>query len=289
MPVRNPPREHAWAYRIVVFLILASTTVCAQKNASEEASSVLMQSSPEMLMVGEELYYDVGYSFFHLGKIVIKVTDRFNRAGRTVYRAKAIIDSAPGLPFVNVHIRFTGEFDEQMFSYEWIAEDSSDEEISVRRLRFDYDSMRVFFDVGKKDSNGVIAVEKTDTVKITEKCQDGLSLFFYSRRNVRQKKEIDVPTVVEKKQVNTHFNFTWELDEEEIDSVKYPIEVALFDGRADFVGVFGLTGGFRGRFSNDIASVPILARMNVILGSIRIELDHWVRPGWVPPRFVEKK
>jgi len=273
--------------RIAILTLAVSLTGYSQKNTSVEASSVLLPPDGEMLMVGEELHYNVGYSFFHLGRIVIKVTDSFERSGRTIYRAKAIIDSAPGLPFVNVHIRFTGEFDEELYSYVWTAEDSSDEEISFRRLRFEYDSSRVFFEKGKRVSDS-IRVESVDTVAITAKCQDGLSLFFFARKNVRQKRKMDVPTVVESKQVNTHFNFTHEIEEEEIDSVQYPIEVVLFDGRADFVGVFGLTGGFSGRFSNDDACVPILARMKVLLGSIRIELDYWKRPGWVPPRYVEK-
>jgi len=275
-------------HRVIILALAISVTAFAQKNASAEASSVLRPSDGGMLMVGEELHYNVGYSFFHLGRIIIKVTDRFERGGRTIYRSKAIIDSAPGLPFVNVHIRFTGEFDEDLYSYVWTAEDSSDEGTSFRSLRFEYDSSRVFFEKGKKISDSVV-VESVDTVKITAKCQDGLSLFFFARTNVRQKKEMDVPTVVETEQVNTHFNFSHEIDEEEIDSVKYPIEVVLFDGRADFVGVFGLTGGFSGRFSNDEAGVPILARMKVILGSVRIELDHWKRPGWVAPRYVEKE
>ncbi len=281
------PLSPSIAHRVSILTLIFLVTGYAQKNASVEASSVLPRTDGQMLMVGEELRYDVGYSFFHIGRIVIKVLDKFERKGRTIYRAKAIIDSAPGLPFVNVHIRFTGEFDQDMYSYSWTAEDSSDEEISFRRLLFDYDSSRVFFEKGKRIADSVY-VESVDTVAITAKCQDGLSLFFFARKNARMKGEMDVPTVIETEQVNTHFNFTQEIEDEEIDSVKYPIEVVLFDGRADFVGVFGLTGGFRGRFSNDDAGVPILARMNVILGSIRVELDSWNRPGWVPPKYIEK-
>lgn len=283
----HPSFARSILYRVAILTLAVSSSGYTQKNASAEASSVLAPPDDRMLMVGEELHYNVGYSFFHLGRIVIKVTDSFERSGRTIYRAKAIIDSAPGLPFVNVHIRFTGEFDEDLYSYVWTAEDSSDEEISFRRLRFDYENSRVFFEKGKRISDSV-HVESMDTVAITSKCQDGLSLFFFARKNVRQKRELDVPTVIETEQVNTHFSFTQEIDEEEIDSVQYPIEVVLFEGRADFVGVFGLTGGFSGRFSNDEAGVPILARMKVLLGSIRIELDYWKRPGWVPPRYVEK-
>jgi hypothetical protein len=57
-----------------------------------------------------------------------------------------------------------------------------------------------------------------------------------------------------------------------------------FDGRADFVGIFGLTGGFEGWFSNDEARVPIMAKMKVLIGSVTIELMRWNRPGWTPPR-----
>jgi hypothetical protein len=70
----------------------------------------------------------------------------------------------------------------------------------------------------------------------------------------------------------------------EIDAVDYPIDVVGFEGNAEFVGIFGLTGGFDGWFSNDEARVPIVAHMKVILGSVTLELMSWKRPGWTPPR-----
>lgn len=283
-------RMSLWVMTAVleVLLVLGATKGYAQKNASIEASSVLSPSDGTMLVVGEELHYNVSYSFFHLGRIIIRVLDRFERDGTVVYKAAAIIDSAPGLPFVNMHIRFYGEFDRDLYSYSWVAEDSSSGGTSIRKLEFQYDSARVLFTTGKRTTEGVFTTEKTDTVKITAKCQDGLSLFFYARKHAGEHGELNVATVIEKQQVNTFFNLKHEIDDEEIDSVRYPIEVVEFEGRADFVGIFGLTGGFRGRFSNDGASVPIVARMNVILGSIKVTLDQWKRPGWIPPRFVEK-
>jgi hypothetical protein len=77
--------------------------------------------------------------------------------------------------------------------------------------------------------------------------------------------------------------------EEEVDAIKYPVDVVHFEGEAGFVGIFGLTGGFEGWFSNDAAQVPILARMKVILGSVKIELIKWKRAGWTPPRAGENK
>src|SRR3970282_845946 len=46
------------------------------------------------------------------------------------------------------------------------GESSTSEEITFRRLRFEYDSSRVFFDRGKRVGDA-ITVESVDTVKIT--------------------------------------------------------------------------------------------------------------------------
>ncbi len=243
----------------------------------------------KMLQVGEELEYEVSYSFFSLGTIRIQVIDKEVRNGRAIYKSLALIDSNPSLSWlVDLHIRFYSEMDEGVFSYSWISDDSTKKEINFRRFTFDYENNRALLDRGKKLPSGERRVEGADTIAITEQGQDGLSLFFYARENVRQKKQVRVPTLVEKKQEYTHINFINSRTSVEIDAVKYPVEVVEFDGKAEYVGVFGLTGGFRGWFSNDEASVPILARMNVILGSIRIELAKWNRVGWQPPQYVEE-
>ncbi|HEX9614745.1 MAG TPA: DUF3108 domain-containing protein [Bacteroidota bacterium] len=272
----------------IVGLLLLPASDHGSRDASTRASLPFMPPPPAMLVVGEELQYKVSYTIFNLGRIIVRVVDRQERNGRVVYRAQAIIDSAPGLPFVDLHIRFTSEFDEELFSYEWIAEDSTEEKTEVRRLTFDYDSSRVFVEKGTKTAERSVQFDSRDTVSITEKCQDGFTLFFFARNHVRQKATMNTPTFIEKEQVNTFFNFTNAIEEEEIDSVEYPIEVVEFEGRADFVGVFGLTGGFEGRFTNDDASVPIVAWMKVILGSIKVTLDQWKRPGWMPPKYLEQ-
>lgn len=241
-----------------------------------------------LLMVGEELEYNVSYTFIHLGRIVIRVIDRYERDGRTIYRAETLINSAKGIPFVNLHIRFISDFDEELFSYRWVAEDSTSDGVAMRVLTFDYDSGRVFVDKGKKLSDGTFERETRDTAVITERCQDGLSLFYFARGNVIQKGTMNVPTFIEKEQVNTFFEFRNEIVDEDIDLVDYEVATVDFEGRADFVGVFGLTGGFQGRFSNDHARVPIVAWMKVILGSIKVKLARWHRPGWTPPQFVEE-
>jgi hypothetical protein len=241
-----------------------------------------------MLEVGEELEYKVSYSFFTIGTIRTQVIAREVRNGRSIYRTRAIMESNPSLRWlVDLHIQFLSEMDEAPYSLNWVADDSTSKEINFRRFRFDYDNNRAIYERGKQRPAGVRTVEQTDTVRIEGKCQDGLTLFFYARENVHSVGQQQIATLIENKPALTTINFTNKRSEVEIDAVDYPVDVVEFDGRADYVGVFGLTGGFRGWFSNDEQQIPILARMNVILGSIKIQLAKWHRPGWQPPKYVE--
>lgn len=242
-----------------------------------------------LLQVGEELEYNVSYSFFNVGTIRILLVGKEQRNGREVFKTRAIIDSNPSLSWlVDLHIRFTSEMDGDLYSYSWIGDDSTAKETKFRRITFQYDSSRMVFDKGKRLPNNELQVESVDTVAVGEKCQDGFTVFFYARKHVREKKQMNVPTFIENKKVNTFINFMNSVTDVYIDAVDYPVEVVEFDGKADYVGVFGLTGGFSGQFSNDDARIPIIARMNVILGSIKVELKSWKRDGWRPPKFVER-
>ena len=243
-----------------------------------------------MLFVGEELEYKVSYSWFNIGTIRTQVIGSEQRNGKTIYRTRALINSNPSLSWlVDLHIQFYSELDEGVYSHFWASDDSSKKEINFRRFRFDYENGKAYLEQGKKLPADERKVESVDTVAITERCQDGLSLFYYSREHVHDSNQDRIPTLIDNKEVYTYINFTNKRTDADIDGVDYPVDVVAFDGKADYVGIFGLTGGFRGWFSNDDAQVPILARMNVILGSIKIQLMRWNRPGWQPPKYVEAK
>ena len=266
------------------FFLLGTSFLRSEKPSP--ARSELRQG--KMLEVGEELEYKVSYSFFNIGTIRMKVLGREARDGRTIYRTSAIIDSNPGLDWlVTLHIRFYSEMDGTVYSYKWIEDDSTKKETNYKIFRFDYENKRAYLETGRVLPSGERKPESSDTIAVDASCQDGLSLFFYAREHVHQKTPENVPTLIEKKQERTFINFMNKRTSAEADAVDYPVDVVEFDGKADYVGIFGLTGGFRGWFSNDEASVPILARMNVILGSIKIQLVRWNRPGWQPPKYDE--
>ncbi len=277
-------------HALILLLALISLGPGRRPQEQNDASMTGAKTDPPVLQLGEELEYRVSYSFFTIGTIRFKITDREERDGRVVYRAHTFIDSNPSLSWLaDVHIRFYGEMDEASFSYSWIGDDSTSSGVEYRMIQFDYPNNKMYYSVGRKDLKGNRHAERIDTVVVQNKGQDGLSLFFYARDRVRQKKKETIPTFIDNKEVLTHINFLFEKTDMDIDAVDYPVDVIHFDGRADFTGVFGLTGGFEGWFSNDDARIPITARMKVILGSIKVELVKWKRGNWTPPRFAEQE
>jgi len=263
--------------------LFGSMIVSSASGRAEDTQDAKLDTvaSSRVFFVGERLEYEVSYSIFSLGTVKIEIIDSAQKNGATVFRVKAFMDSYSGVPFVNLHWIFYSEIDPHFYSHSFSGVDNKDSNnVSYSNYVFDYPRNRVFVERGIRQEHDS-AIKTTDTISSTY--QDGLSLFYYARGNLHSNEPENIPTFVNEKKVNTYIDFTNKKVSTEIDAVKYPIETIEFDGRADFVGIFGLTGGFSGWFSNDEAAVPIVAKMKVILGSIRLELVKWNRPGWVPP------
>jgi hypothetical protein len=233
-----------------------------------------------VLLENEELTYNVRYGFINLGQVRIKVLSSWRDSGTPVYHSRGLIDSYRGVPFVNLHAVYESVIDSAVFSRHFLGTLRENDFTTSSQYTFEYDKQRVLMEVREKDS----LTSRRDTLAIQTHCQDGLSLFFFARDRLFSNTSIDIPTIVTEKKVNTHIDFRNEETSAEIDAVEYPVDVIHFEGTADFVGLFGLTGDFEGWFSNDDARVPILAKLKVLIGSVTVELMEWKRPGWIPPR-----
>lgn len=264
------------------FIIIAPTTVRNPLEAREIGTiQYEIPAENSMFKVGEELQYNVSYSVFDIGLVKMQVLDTAVRNGIRIYKAKAYLDSYSGLPFVDLHQVFYSEMNEDAFAQLFITHTTTKpQEMPFVKYFFDYKNNKVVYQYGV-DPIGTIS--KSGEVPITDKQLDGLALFYYARNNFQQKNKYSMSVFVSDKSYKTYFNFMNKLGSQEIDAVKYPIETIEFDGSSDFTGVFGLTGYFRGFFSNDADGVPIVAKMKVILGSVHIELIKWSRTGWIPP------
>lgn len=266
----------------VVMIACFPTSDVTEFQASEfEATTFEFQAPAGMFLKGEELLYEVSYSLFDLGTVKVAVVDSYERDGKTCYKAKAYVDSYSGVPFVSVHAVFYSDMLPNAFSnYFSVYETKNPEEMKYTKYQFDNQKKIATYEKGIAPQG---KITKSGSTPITGLISDGLSIFFFARLNINQRKMINIPTFVDEEVVNTSFNFLNKKESQEIDAVKYPVETIEFEGHSDYVGFFGMTGGFQGFFSADEAAIPIVAKMKVVVGSVHIELIKWNRPGWTPP------
>jgi hypothetical protein len=239
---------------------------------------------PTLMQSGEELVYEVSWTVFTLGKIRVKLVPPEGK--RALYRAFAYSDSYD-LPFVDFHAFSTSDMDSTLYS-DAASFFEKKEGQWHRQLYHFTPSSRTFvteYATIKDISFEPVQPVRYDSLKLSyERFQDGTSILYFARAHVRDKRSIRVPTLVKGKAGYTDFYFPAEQTSETIEAVSYPIRVVALEGKADFEGIFGLTGDFIGWFSDDEAAVPIKAKMKVILGSVTLELKEWNRQGWMPPK-----
>jgi hypothetical protein len=226
----------------------------------------------------------VSYATVDLGQIRVRVLEQKTEGGMTVYTAQANIDSYKGVPFVDLHAIFDNAIADPVHARRFTSRMKGEQGWDTVYYDFDYAGKRCV--VRNRPSAGG-GDPSDETLTLNAPSQDGLSLFYYARQEAGRKQRTSMPTIVSGKQGTTTFDFLIEHTEEEIDALDYPVDVVYFKGEAGFVGIFGLSGEFEGWFSNDEARVPIVGKMKVLIGSVRIELMKWKRDGWNPPRYRE--
>lgn len=242
--------------------------------------SLAFPQTSKMIFPSEDLLYEVSFLGIKLGTIRIITEDNEQIDGKLVHKAKAYIDSYSGIPFVDLHAVFTSWFDPSVsFSYKFNSSMKEKDYWLFDQIIFDYKNKKVVVEKFKKNQKYFSRVINT-----SKRWNDGLSLFFLAREYTKSKKNIKIPTIMDKDTAYTYINFYGGRQNIEIGSINYPVRTVHFNGKAEWTGIYGLTGYFEGWFSDDDASVPIKAKMNVYIGSINIELIKWNRKGWVPPR-----
>ena len=231
------------------------------------------------LDVGEDLIYNVRYGPIDLGQIRIQVLSSWTEAGRKVYHCRGLIDSYKGIPFVSLHAIYESVIDSAIYSWRFTGKTKDGDHWNFGRYFYAPGAEETLIEMGR-DS----LISRRDTLHVTRPAQDGLSLFFFARENLFADSIVTVPAIVSEKLVNTRIDFRDDPQSVEIDEIDHPVDVLHFEGSAEFVGLYGMTGDFEGWFSNDAARIPIMAKVHVLIGSVTIELMKWTHPGWDPPR-----
>ncbi len=257
---------------------------------------------------GEDLLYEVSWMGIALGRIRIQTYPSTIVNGSVIHHASAVINSYDGLPFVDVHAVDSTEMDGHLYSGTYRNFEKKSNGWFSELLTVDSLWRHVIIESYHSAEMGSppLGAPHYDTISLSGKpMENGLSILFFAREEVRKsrkgesgagelvreddgpkglKRGLSVQTVVYGKKGMTKFLFGTVPEYTEIDAYKdRKIRVVPFEGKAEFKGLFGLTGDFRGWCTDDNASIPVRAELQVLIGSVKAELIHWKRPGWTPP------
>ncbi len=249
----------------------------------QQADSIKTYSIDDRLRVGEELTYIVKYAFINLGELKTVIESKDTIDGKVIYKTIAYIDSYEGLPFVDLHQIYKSWFDSTLFPVYFEGVMFYDEDTTFTKYFFTDDSI---VHVIKGSLNPTVIYMDT-VVNLHQRFQDGLSLLYYARFNFDKNDTTTVGCYINEDTSTTQINYYPEREAISIDAVDYDIDSRRLDGFTNFTGIFGLTGDFEGWFSNDIYLVPVVARLNVLIGSVVVELIDWNDKNWQPPEYKE--
>lgn len=242
-------------------------------------------SCAAMMCLDEELVYEVSWLFVKLGTVRLK-TLRVISPDTSLHKAAAFIDSY-SLPFVDMHSVVYTEVDSTFVSRAAASYENINGNWWGLHYKVDEEGKRVVVEESwrKVLESRPDSIRSLDPIRIPHgRVQEGLSIAYYARANIHTRKTVSFPTFAYAKLGETWFRFSGERTTVAIDAVERPVRVVQLNGRLDLEGLYGLTGEFTGYFSDDSAAVPIKAKLNVLLGSVTVELVRWHRPGWVPPQ-----
>ena len=263
--------------KIIFSILIITVTILQSLPAGEN------ELNRKVYKVGEILTYKVSWSIFRLGTIKVQTILDENYDEKTHIKLIMHVVSNPYLPFISID-----EFNESLIkisdgmSRSFFAKHrNNNDRIEIHSV-YNSTNQKIFFTIVDYSNSQPI---KRDTLENIPLYVEGPSLFFISRALIQNEKEYNIPTMIRGKIANTYLNFKKNIQIIESDLFSHPIRTRYFEGKAEWEGgtSAGLSGNFSGWLSDDSAAIPIISEMKVLLGTIKLELEHIERPNWKPP------
>ncbi|MEO8513056.1 MAG: DUF3108 domain-containing protein [Ignavibacteria bacterium] len=239
-------------------------------------------SQSEVLFDGEELYYEVNYSFINIGWAKFNTEKVPGKENFFICRAK--LKSNNSMPIVDIDYDFISEIElknNQLITHRFTAYEYKDGKKSTLVCDFNYDS--AYINIKKTGSDNNTDIDKK--ILTSTRFQDGLSIFYFARFNTSKDVSEFVPVMMHTDTSLMKIDFSTKRTDVEISETDYDIASYYLEGVSYFKAVFGLTGDFSGWFSYDEARIPLEAKLQVEIGSIKLELKSWKHGSWQPPRY----
>lgn len=227
---------------------------------------------------GESLKYKVSWGFLNLGTVEASQA-KLRDTSDNIYCVFSRARSAPWLPFVNVNVVDSALLRTDPPSNVW--------------FRF-VDSTSKSWAIYSHDSNSAVlsmkGVDKgkdtvTRTVEWKTPCYNALGFLMLIRTLSGSGLDVRVPVIVDYDLKPTEIIFHRKIEAIKVAACKEPVPAYRFETKGNWSDRYsdGTNANMTGWVSADSAAVPLLFKMKILVGNIDVELESYVRPGWIPP------
>ncbi|MBK9096640.1 MAG: DUF3108 domain-containing protein [bacterium] len=266
---------------VLISLLILLGNLSAQNLKLEDAETKLE----------EKFVYNVGWTFLHIGTITL-CTERLISYPELI-KITMDVKTASLIPFINIDEHNVAIMRESNgMTYYYYGKENNDGKIVEVVNRF-YETENFTLHQVKDCSTGELICK--DTIRYNGPYLVGTSLVNYTRIIAAAGLVKTVPTLLGAKFYPTTLNFCGPVEFIETGICDEPVRSFKYTGSAEWEGnaTAGLSGDFTGWFSDDSEKVVIYAEMEILLGSIDIELSECNKSGWTPPTskslFVQTK
>ena len=219
---------------------------------------------------GEELVFNVRWSFIHLGTIKLQVFENDSSAEIKQYYCRMFVDSNPLLFFVNMHSVFETYVDKNFRPYLHQAYENIDDVNYFTQHYFNYkDSTITLKMTSVKDTTKIIQRQ----YPLVDKYYDAISLVFHTRNTISNIKTDTLSSFFGEEIGKVAINYHGVQEEIFSDYESQYDKMYYVNGTFLMKGIAGLTGPYEGWFVGSERRIPVKANLKVFLGNIVVELD----------------
>lgn len=241
--------------------------------------SVSQDASLFKWQAGEELEYNVTWSFFDLGQVTLFNLGKTEINGYSVNHIRMEILSNPLLFWLDHKSVYSSYITDDLKVIRYISAENIDGVAYNGQYDFDYENNKIKLTLFHKENPGKIEHKE---FLLKPKLYDGLSLIQYARANSMEMKKDTASTFIEDVAGDVLFDFSLSKHLIEVETKPDGIKTIYFSGEILITGIAGMTGPFETWYSDDSARVPVLAFMEVFVGRVKIELSKW--KFWTPKK-----
>ena len=234
-------------------------------------NNVLSQDKGYKWYPGEEIVYNVSWTFINLGTLRLQVFENNSKQIKGKYYLRLLVDSNPLLFFVNMHSMFETYVSEDFKPYLHQAYENIDNVYYFTQHYFNYEDSTIYLKMTSvKDSSKVIQ----RTYPLVDKYYDAISLVYHTRAMVDRVESDTLKSFFGEQIGNVAISYHG-VQDEIFSKYKDQYDKMYFvDGTFLMKGVAGLTGPYKGWFVGSERRIPVKADLKVFLGNVVVEMEE---------------